>query len=159
MITPPNLSAFDPPYNPDHRNWVLGIESRDRMVAWGQAPTIQSSTPVYALRDVMAGTETLEIKPRPSIESIGTQSRPFRLLRGQEIQISEDDLRITGITKRYPPNEIAGYGVYYQIGDGVGDDRQLFDIVLFHDEDPLTYSVTIRRRTGARNQGYDYDLP
>jgi hypothetical protein len=138
--------------------WSVSIQCRDIMATWHQATVIECADPVFFRRDIEGQPDRItEILPRPIVNRIGTKSRPFRLLSGQEIQLSEDDLRITGISKAYTPEAIGSYGTYYQIGQDLGQGAALYDLLFIDDSDPLTYSITVRKREDTRYRGYSYD--
>lgn len=154
----PTANPVSSNYNPYLVRWGDGVIQRDLMAAWNQPVTVECADPVFFRRDVEGQpTQVTEIKPRPIINRVGTKSRPFRLLSGQEIQLSEDDLRVTGVSKAYEPEQIGAYGVYYQIGTDQGQGLALYDLLFIDDSDPLTYSLTLRKREDTRFRGYNYD--
>ena len=154
----PSATPILDPYQPYLNRWGIGLIQRDIMAAWNQPVTIECADPVFIRRDVEGQpTQVTEIKPRPIINRVGTKSRPFRLLSGQEIQLSEDDLRVTGVSKAYEPEQIGAYGTYYQIGVDQGQGLALYDLLFIDDSDPLTYSLTLRKREDTRFRGYNYD--
>lgn len=147
-------------YNGYLSRWSVGVTNRDTLVARHQAVSIEQSDPIFIRRDIEGqSTVVTEIKPRPVINRVGTKSKPFRLLSGQEIQLSEDDIRVEGISKAYRPESIAAYGIYYQIGDPdpLTGSVALYDLIFVDDSDPLTYKMTIRKREDNRYKGYNYD--
>ena len=150
---PPIVPTTPPPPSPDYREWGNAIVAYDILQSRSTGNDPEKSDPFYVINR-SSGIDTItEILPRPSISRIGTKSRPFRLLSGKEIQLSEDDLRITGISKRYPVDQIYRVGTFYRIGNpAIG--QMEFELVFIDDSDPLTYSLTIRQRDDDRYQGY-----
>jgi hypothetical protein len=140
------------PTRTDHQ-WGSAINAFDRLADSGSVLDPDQADPFFTVL-LNNGIETVtEILPRPSINRIGTKSRPFRLLSGREIQLSEDDLRVTGISKRYRIEQIYCVGMRYRIGNPeiATSDHEL---VFLDDSDPLSYSITIRQYHDDRYPGY-----
>ena len=138
----------------DFRSWGNSIGAFDILQSRSSGNDPEQADPFYVINQDNGVITMTEILPRPRISRVGTKSRPFRLLSGREIQLSEDDLRVTGISKRYTPAEIYRVGTFYRVGDptiGTSD----FELVFLDDSDPVTYSLTIRQRTDDRYPGYD----
>ena len=149
-VVPPQVPA----HSPDFRTWGNSVGAFDLLQSRSSSNDPEQADPFFVVnRDNGVDTVT-EILPRPRISRVGTKSRPFRLLSGREIQLSEDDLRVTGISKRYPPGDVYRVGTFYRIGDtNIGQSD--YELVFLDDSDPVSYSLTIRQRSDDRYQGYD----
>ena len=141
-------------HTPDYRPWGNSIGAFDLLQSRSSGNDPEQADPFYVVNCDNGVTTVTEILPRPRISRVGTKSRPFRLLSGREIQLSEDDLRVTGISKRYTPSEIYRVGTYYRIGNPMLGQSD-HELVFLDDSDPITYSLTIRQRTDDRYPGYD----
>ncbi len=108
---------------------------------------------------VKNGIETW-ITPKPIVHRVGSGSKPFRLLGGQEVTLSEDDVRVEGISKRYPLELIWSYGVTYVLNPILGIDGKLdlglsstYELVFLDDSNPISWTLNIRQQRDSRNYG------
>lgn len=106
------------------------------------------------------------VTPKPYIDRVGSTSKPYRLLSGQEVQLSENDLRVKGVSKRYALPEIWQWGtmyctnpVYNVGGDLDLDKSTLYELIYIDDSHPLYWVLNLRQKTDSRYNGADYDLP
>ena len=115
-----------------------------------------------------SGTSTTvtPIIPKPYVDRVGSQSKPYRLLSGQEVQLSENDLRVKGISKRYPLSTVWQWGTLYctnpvYSSPGVVDltKSTLYELIFLDDSHPLYWVLNLRQKTDSRYNGAEYDLP
>lgn len=106
------------------------------------------------------------ITPKPYIDRVGSTSKPYRLLSGQEVQLSENDLRVKGVSKRYPLSTIWQWGtlyctnpIYKQNGDLDIEKSTVYELIFIDDSHPLYWVLNLRQKTDSRYNGADYDLP
>ncbi len=99
------------------------------------------------------------IKPTPYIHRIGSGSKPYRLVGGQELVLSEDDVRVTGISKRYSLSEIWNYGVVYvlnpivELGKINLEKSSVYELIFLDDSDPTSWTLNLRQQRDSRNYG------
>jgi hypothetical protein len=151
----------------NYQGWLNnGVTMRDYLAnSW---ETIDTTF----LRDFLVVTNvggtvtTTAITPKPYIDRVGSTSKPYRLLSGQEVQLSENDLRVKGISKRYALSEIWQWGTYYctnpvyDLSGGVDLAKStLYELIYIDDSNPLYWVLNLRQKTDSRYNGAEYDLP
>jgi len=106
------------------------------------------------------------ITPKPYIDRVGSTSKPYRLLSGQEVQLSENDLRVKGVSKRYPLSTIWQWGTLYctnpvyDLGGNIDIQKStVYELIFLDDSNPLYWVLNLRQKTDSRYNGADYDLP
>lgn len=173
---PPSPTAHQPPLI-DHtgvtgyQSWLNhGVTMRDYL------SNTQEGVETSFMRDffvishrVSAGvssTLVTPIIPKPYIDRVGSSSKPYRLLSGQEVQLSENDLRVRGVSKRYPLSTIWQWGTLYctnpiyKPDGGLDLDKStLYELIYIEDSHPLYWVLNLRQRTDSRYNGAEYDLP
>lgn len=126
----------------------------------GQKETLGSRRDFVIIK--LSGNDQIEtwIKPLPYIHRIGTGSKPYRLVGGQELTLSEDDIRVSGISKRYPLSTVWSYGVVYVLNpvlrlDGKVDleKSSVYELVFLDDSDPTSWTLNLRQQRDSRNYG------
>lgn len=108
-----------------------------------------------------AGITEEWISPKPLIHRVGSGSKPFRLLGGQEVILSEDDVRVEGISKRYPLSTIWSYGTQYVMNPVLDpnsglidlDQSSVYELVFLDDSQPLFWTLNLRQIHDSRSNG------
>ena len=161
---PPILS---PNPNQQYQGWLSnGVTQRDCLAGFFQTIDTSFTRTLILYQQTTEGPVETEILPRPYISRVGSKARPYRLLSGQEIQLSEDDIRVYGISKRYALSDIWQWGVLY-ILDPIRDTSGRVDLggstvcelVFIDDSNPLTWTLNLRKRSDSRVSATEYDLP
>lgn len=163
--TQPPILAPDP--NRQYQGWLSnGVTQRDVLAGFFQTIDTSFTRTLILYRQTTTGPIETEILPRPYISRVGSKARPYRLLSGQEIQLSEDDIRVHGISKRYALSDIWQWGTLYVldpvrgVDGGVDLDRStVCELVFIDDSNALTWTLNLRKRSDSRVSATDYDLP
>jgi hypothetical protein len=171
---PISRGSIPPIINPDSQPSHIGYlrSSQVQRDLLSQRLSIIETTKVRSLWLVTVNqnpvlTTQVEVSPRPYIQRVGTESRPVRLLSGNEVILSEDDLRVTGISKRYSINDIWHWGLVYVIDPVFLPNTQTVDLdqstccelVFLDDSHPLHWQLNLRRKQDHRLSSHEYDLP
>jgi hypothetical protein len=154
LVTP---QTIDPGYS-DTRLVTTAQTQRDYLAARYQGHATGSNRSLWVVRTSEAGVQTsFKIEPNPTIDRVGTKSRPYRLLSGKEIQLSEDDFRVNGVSRRYPLASLFGWGVLYVLDPVITvgvidlDASTVCDLIMVDDSNPIVYQLTLKRREDSRN--------
>jgi hypothetical protein len=120
----------------------------------------------FLISNTSGSISVTPVTPKPYIDRVGSTSKPYRLLSGQEVQLSENDLRVKGISKRYPLSEIWQWGTFYCTNPVYGaggeldlEKSTLYELIYIDDSHPLYWVLNLRQKTDSRYNGADYDLP
>ena len=168
--TPPTPTGNEPGYtssNSGFSSWLNnGVTQRDYLTQQYQRVDTGGYRELYTVLNSASGQTVTQIVPSPLVRRVGGNSKPYRLLSGQEVQLSEDDLRVSGISKRYPISTIWQWGVLYLLNpykDATGaidvERSTLYELVYLEDSHPLYWVLNLRRRSDDRNKGFNYDIP
>ena len=167
--TPPIVSgvANNQMATPQISSWLAsGITQRDMITRQYQVIDTGFYRDFYTVQYTLNNSPVITpITPRPYINRIGSTSKPYRLLSGQEVQLSEDDVRVTGISKRYSLSQIWQWGMLYLLNPIVTQGAidigksTLYELVFIDDSSPLYWVLNLRKRSDSRSNGADYDLP
>lgn len=112
------------------------------------------------VKKTLSSNQELWITPKPVIHRVGSGSKPFRLLGGQEVTLSEDDVRVEGISKRYKLEDIWSFGIQYVLNPVLNNQGKIdlersstYELVFLDDSHPLTWTLNIRQNRDSRNYG------
>jgi hypothetical protein len=151
-----------------YSSWLnSGVTMRDFLVNSFEVIDTSFLRDFYLVQYSSSGSVTTKaITPKPYIDRIGSTSKPYRLLSGQEVQLSENDLRVRGISKRYALSEVWQWGTLYCTNpvfnpDGSIDldSSTLYELIFIDDSNPLYWVLNLRQKTDSRYNGAEYDLP
>jgi hypothetical protein len=80
--------------------------------------------------------------------------------------LSEDDLRVEGISKRYSLQDVWHWGLLYVIdpvfeaGGAIDlEASTVCELVFLDDSRPLTWVLNLRRKADHRDSHHEYDIP
>lgn len=112
------------------------------------------------IKHLANSVEELWITPKPLIHRVGSGSKPFRLLGGQEVVLSEDDVRVEQLSKRYPLDQIFGYGIQYCINPVLNPQGKIdiskssiYELLFLDDSNPIDWTLNLRQVRDNRNDG------
>jgi 2-hydroxy-3-keto-5-methylthiopentenyl-1-phosphate phosphatase len=151
----------------NYQGWLNnGVTMRDYLANTSETIDTTFLRDFFVVSHSGTSVTVTPILPKPYIDRVGSTSKPYRLLSGQEVQLSENDLRVKGISKRYSLSTIWQWGTYYctnPIYDGDGNidlsKSTLYELIFIDDSNPLYWVLNLRQKTDSRYNGANYDLP
>lgn len=170
---PPTATPNQPPIGPppgaptQFQGWLNdGITQRDHLAGFFDNISTSFNRPLILVM-IRDGVQVdTPLSPLPHVSRVGSKSKPYRLLSGQEIQLSEDDIRVHGISKRYRLDQIWQWGLVYildpqYLPSGLVDLERstVCELVYIDDSSPITWTLNLRKRSDSRMSAIDYDLP
>ena len=158
---PPLLQGTEQPIEQNRQTHTLlnsMVYSRD-WIRSGMTENLGDRRDLIIVKHFQTGDIFTQIFPTPKINRLGTKSKPFRILGGNEVTLSEDDIRVDEVSKRYALAEIWSYGCEYIINPvytlGVLDllKSTVCELIFVDDSKPLTWSLTLRKKLDSRSTG------
>ena len=158
---PPMLQGREITIQPiEQTHTLLGsmVYGRD-WVRSGISENLGDRRDLIIVKHFQTGDVFTRIEPTPKINRLGTKSKPFRILGGNEVTLSEDDIRVDEISKRYKLSDIWAYGCEYIInpvytsGNLDLSKSTVCELIFVDDSKPLTWSLTLRKKLDSRSNG------
>lgn len=159
---PPTLAGNEQPITTQSQtsaglNYL--IYARDWLLS-GQSETLGKRRDMVIVKLRNNLQEEINVNPKPTIKRVGSGSKPYRLLGGQEVILSEDDIRVSGISKRYRLDQVWSYGTLYvlnpvRLPDGKVDlnNSSVYELIFLDDSDPTSWTLNLRQQRDSRSIG------